>query len=207
MAKESVREALKFVLFVGSVRDNNQGSKAAKYLLNKISKSGHTAKLLDPEVLDLPLLKTPIHFYKSPTEAPQVLQDSLKIIQDADAFVVITAEYNHSMPPALTNMMDYFPIASYRWRPTGICCYSMGSFGGVRAAMQVRCFMGELGSPTTNTILAIPQIQKTLNENGELLPGESGERLDKNSERLIKELSWYGEALKTHSEKVGRPSL
>lgn len=202
-----MREALKFVLFLGSVRENNQGSKAAKYLLNKLTKSGHSATLLDPEVLDLPLLKTPIHFYKSPTDAPKVLQDALQVIKDADAFVVITAEYNHSMPPALTNMMDYFPIPAYRWRPTGICCYSMGSFGGVRAAMQVRCFMGELGSPTVSTLLAIPQIQNVLNENGELIPGETGERLDKNSEKLIKELSWYTEALKTQTEKSGRPQL
>ena len=203
----ATREALKFVLFLGTVRENNQGSKAAKFLLKKISESGHSAQLLDPEVLDLPLLKKPVHFYKSPSEAPNVLQDSLKVIQDADAFVVITAEYNHSMPPALTNMMDYFPIPAYRFRPTGICCYSMGSFGGVRAAMQVRCFMGELGSPSVGTILAIPQIQNVLNEDGGTQPGETGERLIKNSEKMIKELSWYAEALKSHSAKEGRPNL
>ncbi len=106
-------------------------------------------------------------------------------------------------------MMDYFSIPAYRWRPTGICCYSMGSFGGVRASMQVRCFMGELGSPTMNTVLAIPQIQNVLSDTGEVVKRDNGDRLEKNAEKLIKKLSWYSElseALKCHPEKVGRPS-
>ena len=207
LAKMASREALKFVLFLGTVRESNHGSKAAKFLVNKLTKGGHSAHLLDPEVLGLPLLKKPIHFYKNPTEAPQILQDTLKLIEDADAFVVITAEYNCCIPPALTNMMDHFPIASYKWRPSGICSYSMGSFGGIRAAIQVRSLLGEFSSPISGSTLTIPQIQNVFNDDGELLPGDSGERVDKNADKLIKELSWYAEAIKAQKEKVGRPTL
>ena len=76
--------------------------------------------------------------------------------------------------------------------------------------MQVRCFMGELGSPTMNTVLAIPQIQNVLSDTGEVVKRDNGDRLEKNAEKLIKKLSWYSElseALKCHPEKVGRPSL
>ena len=31
-------------------------------------------------------------------------------------FVIVTAEYNCSLPPALTNLFDYFPPASFRQR-------------------------------------------------------------------------------------------
>ena len=155
----------------------------------------------DPEVLDLPLLKKPYHFYKDRSEAPKVLQETNQIIADADAFIIVSAEYNHSMPPALTNMLDHFPIASYKYRPSGIVCYSMGSFGGVRAAMQCRMLLGELGTPSVGQLFPIPQINKALTEDGEPL----NERMDTGAEKLIKELEWYGTALKKQKESVGLP--
>ena len=200
-------QALKFVLFLGTVRENNYGSRAAKFMVNKLQSKGHDVCLLDPEVLDLPLLKKPLHFYQNRSDAPKVLQDTVKHIEAADAFVVITAEYNHSMPPALTNMMDHFPIPAYRWRPTGIVSYSAGGFAGVRAAMQVRCFMGELGSPTVGTLFPIPQIQKVLAEDGSLVDGENKERLNKSADKLITELTWYTEAIKKQRDSVGHPNL
>ena len=156
----------------------------------------------DPDVLDLPLLRKPLHFYKDQSEAPAVLRDTNQIITAADAFVVVTAEYNHSMPPALTNMMDHFPIASYKYRPSGIVCYSMGSFGGVRAAMQCRMLLGELATPSVGPLFAIPQINKALSETGEPLNAH----MDSGADKLIKELEWYGTALKKQRESVGLPS-
>ena len=155
----------------------------------------------DPEVLDLPLLKKPYHFYKDKSEAPEVLKKTNQVLVEADAFVVVSAEYNHSMPPALTNMMDHFPIASYKYRPSGIVCYSMGSFGGVRAAMQCRMLLGELGTPSVGPLFAIPQINKALSESGEPL----NDHMDSGAEKLIKELEWYGWALKEQRETVGLP--
>ena len=155
----------------------------------------------DPDVLDLPLLKKPLHFYKDRSQAPKVLQETNQAIVDADAFVIISAEYNHCMPPALTNMMDHFPIASYKYRPSGIVCYSMGSFGGVRAAMQCRMLLGELATPSVGPLFAIPQINKALSETGEPL----NDHMDSGADRLINELEWYGLALKNHRDTAGLP--
>lgn len=202
----STSRALKFVVFLGTVRENNYGSRAAKFLMNKLQQKGYEATLLDPDVLDLPLLKKAFHFYKDPLEAPKVLQETNKVIEEADAFMVITAEYNHSMPPALTNLMDHFPIRSYKYRPSGIVCYSAGSFGGVRAAMQLRCFMGELGSPTIGTLFAIPQIQNALTPEG-TPQGDSAERIDKNADKIITELAWMADAVKKQKETVGLPAV
>ena len=157
--------------------------------------------MADPEELDLPLLKKPYHFYKDRSEAPEVLQKTNQVIVDADAFLVISAEYNHSMPPALTNMLDHFPIASYKYRPSGIVCYSMGSFGGVRAAMQCRMLLGELATPSVGPLFAIPQINKALSDTGEPL----NDHMDSGAEKLIKELEWYSSALKKQRETVGLP--
>lgn len=155
-------------------------------------------------MLDLPLLKKPLHFYKDRSEAPQVLQDTNKLIVEADAFVIVTAEYNHSMPPALTNMLDHFPLSSFKYVPSAIMSYSMGSFGGARATVQVRTMLGELGSPNCSSILSVPVIQKALTEDGHPTPEDT--RLDTGAEKLINELEWYAKALKTHKEAHGKPN-
>ena len=80
-------------------------------------------------------------------------------------------------------------------------CYSAGSFGGVRAAIQCRTFLGELGTPSVQTVFAIPKIQNALSPEGE--PTE--ERLDSGAEKLIKELVWYASALKKQRDTVGLP--
>lgn len=199
----SKEAALKCVVFLGTVRENNMGSRAAKFIQRKLTEKGFDVKLLDPEVLDLPLLKKPFHFYQDSSQAPQVLQDTNKVIAEADALVLVTAEYNHSLPPALTNLMDHFPLGSYRFIPSAIVSYSMGSFGGARATVQARTFLGELGSPNCSTIVSIPRINKTMTTDGNPVPEEA--HLDKNSEKMIDELKWYANALKTHKEKHGKP--
>ena len=69
--------------------------------------------------------------------APKNLVEISQKLNDCDAFVVTCAEYNHSIPPALSNLMSYFGD-EYVKKPSGILCYSMGPFAGVRAAMQLR---------------------------------------------------------------------
>ena len=67
----------------------------------------------DPEELNLPVLKQPLHFYRDPTTAPDILHKVNKKIQEADAYIVISAEYNRTIPPALSNTLNHFPPPRY----------------------------------------------------------------------------------------------
>src|SRR5262249_4024180 len=78
---------------------------------------------------------------------PDPLESLAALYRSADAFVVVSGEYNHSVPPALSNLLDYF-LEEYFWRPSAIVCYSAGQLGGVRAAMQLRATLCELGMPS-----------------------------------------------------------
>ncbi len=71
----------------------------------------YISSALDPEQYDLPVLKQPLHFYRDPTKIPEILPKLNKKIQEADAYLIISAEYNRSIPPALTNILDHFPPA------------------------------------------------------------------------------------------------
>ena len=109
--------------------------------------------------------------------------------------MVVSAEYNHSIPPALSNTLDHF-LEEYFWRPSAICCYSAGQYGGVRAAMQLRAMLAELGTPSIPSLLPIPRVGKALSEEGE--PAE--EWLTKSAGRFLDELTWYAEALRVQRQ-------
>jgi len=61
--------------------------------------------------------------------------------------------------------MDHF-LEEYFYRPSAIACYSAGIFGGVRAAMQWRTILCELGTPSIPSLLPIGKVSETLDEAG-----------------------------------------
>jgi NAD(P)H-dependent FMN reductase len=80
----------------------------------------------DPLEIPFPLMSKPLHHYPDPSQAPAWLVAAGKKIQEADAYVFVSAEYNHSIPPALSNMADHFPLTYFAFKPSAIVCYSMG---------------------------------------------------------------------------------
>jgi NAD(P)H-dependent FMN reductase len=62
-----------------------------------------------------------------PSKAPGWMRETDATIQAAAGFIVLSAEYNCNIPPALANMMAHFSPTSYRHRPCGLLSYSMGN--------------------------------------------------------------------------------
>jgi NAD(P)H-dependent FMN reductase len=128
--------------------------------------------------------------------APDVLENLAALYRSADAFVIVSAEYNHSIPPPLSNLLDHF-LEEYFFRPSAIVCYSQGAFGGVRAAMQLRAMLCELGMPSISSLFPIPKIVSTLDEDGNPADPAFGRRF----ERFASELEWYANALREARRK------
>ena len=176
-------------VILGSVRSDRIGIRAARFLIAQLEARGHTAPLVDPVELKLPLLDRMYKEYP-PGTAPAELERLAILYRQSDAFLVVTAEYNHGVPPALSNTLDHF-LEEYYWRPSAICCYSAGAFGGVRAAMPLRAMLAEMGMPSIPSLLPIPRLQNALTEAGAL----SEPRLEASAGRFLDELTWYAEAL------------
>ena len=190
---------LKYAVLLGSVRRDRMGIRAARLLLDALAFRGHAATLVDPMELKLPLLDRMYKEYPK-GEAPENLESLASLYRQMDGFLIVSAEYNHGIPPALSNLLDYF-LEEYAWRPSGIVCYSAGQFGGVRAAMQLRMTLAELGMPSVPTLLPIPHIHQTLDETGKA----TAEWLPKSASRFLGEFLWYAEALR-HQRAGGVPS-
>jgi NAD(P)H-dependent FMN reductase len=181
---------LKVPVLLGSVRPERQALRAGRMVAAALKSSGHEGVIVDPLELRLPLLERTYSEYGQ-GDAPTGLDGLAALYRSADGFIIVSGEYNHGIPPALKNLLDYF-LAEYFWRPSGIVCYSSGQFGGVRAAMQLRMVLGELGMPSIPTLLAIPRISAALDEAGQPQQGWLKTALAD----FLAEFSWYARALK-----------
>jgi len=182
---------MKVVVLVGSVRSDRKGIRAARFVQRGLAARGHDVTLVDPCEEKLPLLDRMYKEYPKGS-APEVLERLATLYRAADGFVVVSGEYNHSIPPALSNLLDHF-LEEYFFRPSAIVCYSTGQFGGVRAAMQLRAMLCELGMPSISSLCPIPSIGTALSEAGETTDA----RLEKRFARFASEFEWYAGALAT----------
>jgi NAD(P)H-dependent FMN reductase len=181
---------LHIAILYGSVREARAGIRLVHFLDAALRKRGHTTSVIDPKERRLPLLDRMFKEYERGA-APPVMQEIADIYHRTDAFAIVSGEYNHGIPPALKNLLDHF-LEEYFFRPSAIACYSAGQFGGVRAAMQLRMTLAELGMPAIPSLLPVPRIQQALTPEGVPTDPSFAPR----SERFLRECEWYAEALR-----------
>lgn len=186
--------SLKLVVFYGSVRSARQGIKAARFVAGQCRQRGHEVTLIDPVEYPLPLLDKMYKEYE-PGLAPEMLERIAGPVVSADAYIVVSGEYNHTVPPALANLMDHF-LEEYFWKPSAIVCYSAGSFGGVRASLTLRAMLAEMGTSSIPSVLPIPRVQSAFSDDGT----PTDERYYKRAAEFLEELEWYANALRAARE-------
>jgi len=193
--------AMVVAVLLGSVRSERVGDRAAKWAIRQLEARGHEAVLVDAAELKLPILDKMWKEIKDDDLAGHAkLKEKLaplaRLYKRADGFCIVSAEYNHSVPPGLTNLIDYF-LEEYAFRPSAIVCYSGGPYGGVRAAMQLRALLAETGMSSIPSLQAIPKAGDALSKDGLPLTQELAEK----SGKFFDEFDWYMRAMAAEREK------
>lgn len=191
--------SLNVLVVFGSVRRERAGIGLARALVRAVEARGHGAVLADPTEIALPMLD---RMYKefAPGTAPEPMERLAGMIRDADAVIVVSAEYNHAAPPALVNMLDHY-LEEWSGKPCGICTYSAGRFGGVRALSTLRMILAELGMPTMPTTLPVPTVSKSVTSEGEVVD----ERMGRSMSRFLDELEWWAHAARARRSNAAYP--
>ena len=83
----------KIALIVGSVRQERQGIKVARWMEEKLKSRNHVVFFIDPPELNLPLLDK---MYKEMAEPSEKMKSLQSKINDAEGYLAVTPEYNHS---------------------------------------------------------------------------------------------------------------
>lgn len=183
----------KIALIVGSVRRDRQGIKVARWMEEKLKSRNHTVFFIDPLKLELPLLD---RMYKEMEDPSEQMKDLRSKINDADGYIAITPEYNHSTSSAMKNTLDYF-LEEYYFKPSAIVSYSPGMFGGINAAQQLRLIFAELGASSIPSSFVVPRVHQAFGEDGKIVD----EAYDKRVLKFLAEFEWYIEALKDKRDK------
>ena len=190
---------LNILIVFGSVRRERAGIGLARALARNIALRGDRAMLADPVEIALPMLDRMYKEFESGT-APEPMERLAGMIRDADAVIVVSAEYNHAPPPALVNMLDH-SLEEWSGKPCGICTYSAGRFGGVRALSTLRMMLAELGMPTMSAVLPVSTMTKAVTPEGAFVD----ERMERSTDRFLDELGWWAHAARARRGDVAYP--
>lgn len=118
-----------------------------------------------------------------------------EIVGKADAFFIITPEYNHSFPGSLKRMLDS-ELELYNHKPVAFAGASNGNWGGVRAVESLLTAVRETGLVTLSWDVYFPRVQDIFDEAGQMKP-EFAERYDRNVQKIYDELIWMAKMFKT----------
>lgn len=186
-----------FLVFLGSARDSTPpyparlGVRVSTMCRRLLDARGHKVRIVDPLDLDLQGVFKP-HFAYAKGQAPKALNELAQAITEADGYVMVSPEYNHSMSPALAHLLNHFGASRFSWRPSAIVTYSAGQWGGARAAMGMRGFLSELGCLPVSAMTHIPKAQEALDASGAW--AADAERWDNYVARTLTQLEWWAEA-------------
>lgn len=189
---------MKVALILGSVRKERNGMAVASWLQEKLRARGHEVLLIDPMELALPLLDLT---YEEMEDPPEKLKRLKRQIVEADGYIAVTSEYNHGVPAAMKNTLDYIG-SGYARKPSAVVSYSTGPLGAARVVEQMRLIFAGLGAPTVPPSVSIPSVHEAFDEKGELR--DKGH--DKAVDRFLDEFEWYMGALKLMRERHGQPT-
>lgn len=193
---------MKLLVFLGSVRKSSPpkperlGERVARACVHYIEQTldGVDVEIIDPLDYQLDQVFKP-HFSYHQKDVPHDLQSLAEKIEQADGYVMVSPEYNHSMSPALANLLNHFGASLYAYKPSAIVTYSAGQWGGARAAVNMRTYLGELGCLPVSAMIHVPKAQEVFDENGKFADSvEDPHRWTEYLGRTLKQLWWWSQA-------------
>jgi NAD(P)H-dependent FMN reductase len=180
-------QPLTLAVLLGTTRERRQSIKAAQYI-QALAEERNNLKVIfvDPKDFNFP----------GDGNDPEGKDPRYsQIVEEADAFFVVTPEYNHSFPGSLKRMLDS-ELAPYNHKPVALAGCSDGNWGGVRAVESLVPAVRETGLVVMSWDVYFPYVNKMFAEDGAILP-EHAERYQKNVNKLLDELLWFADMLKT----------
>ncbi|GAP51175.1 NADPH-dependent FMN reductase [Streptomyces azureus] len=185
-------EPLRVTLVVGSNRHGRFGPVVADWLLGRLRGRGD----LVAEVVDVADVDLPTSFEPTP-EATAALSGVTPKLDRADAFVVLTPEYNHSFPAGLKNLVDWH-FAEWQAKPVALVSYG-GVSGGLRASEHLRQVFAELHAVTVRDTVSFHNAGASFDDAG-TLHDPSGP--DAAAKAMLDQLVWWGRALREARAKT-----
>ncbi|MEU2732831.1 NAD(P)H-dependent oxidoreductase [Streptomyces griseoviridis] len=175
---------LRLAVIVGSTRSGRVAPLVAAWLTDRARHHGG----LDVDVVDLAEADLPSDL---DADSPQVTALAPRLAR-ADAFVVVTPEYNHSFPAPLKTAIDCFR-AEWQAKPVGFVSYG-GMAGGLRAVEQLRQVFAETHTVGVRDTVSFHNVWEHIGEQGGFPVEPAG--CDAAAKTMFDQLVWWADALR-----------
>ena len=186
----------KLKIISSTVRPGRKGPIVADWLTEAARQHGEfEVEFLDLGKINLPVMNEAIHPVMRQYEHEHTKQWSAKI-DEADAFIFVTAEYDYSYPASLKNALEYL-VHEWAYKPVGIVSYSAGAFAGVRAVMSLKSDLLSLKAISLGEMVNVPMVQQFINEENQFV---ADERLNTAAALMLKQLVRWTKGLKAIKE-------
>jgi NAD(P)H-dependent FMN reductase len=182
----------KLEVVIASTRPNRLGLPIAAWFLERAKAHGKfEVDLADLQAIGLPHLDEPNHPVKRQYQHPHTKAWSARV-DAADAFVLVTPEYNHGSPPALVNAIDYL-AHEWAYKPVGFVSYG-GISGGTRSVEMTKQILTGLKMMPIPEAVILPFAAKSIDATGAFAASEAHAA---SATKMLDELVRWSAALKT----------
>jgi NAD(P)H-dependent FMN reductase len=180
---------LRLPVILGTIREGRRSEHVARYVHGRLlERPGVQSDFVDPRDYAFGDL---VQREFEMRERPEKVVRFVELVERADGFVIVTPEYNYSMPGALKNLLD-ITFKPWNRKPFGLVGCG-GISGGLRALDMVRQTVAGLGAITVPQHVPVPHVSKVFGKEGPLMePEEWGKRID----GFLEHVEWYAKALK-----------
>jgi NAD(P)H-dependent FMN reductase/AcrR family transcriptional regulator len=182
---------LRIGLIIGSVRDGRFGPTVASWLAKEMDRH----HVFETDVIDLAEVGLPHRQQSKPVRTGGYASAAVRAYADriavADAFVMITPEYNHGYPASLKLAIDSV-CPEWRAKPVGFASYG-GISGGLRAVEQLRLVVAELGMVSIRETVSFAMARRAFSADGSPLDPAAASA----AHQMLDELAWWARALRT----------
>lgn len=180
-------------IITASTRDSRKGPLVAEWFLHQARRhDGFRTEAVDLRDVGLPLLDEPKHPRLQQYEHAHTREWS-EVVDRADAFVLVTPEYDHSPPASLVNALQFL-VKEWAYKPLGFVSYG-GVSGGTRSAEITKLIATTLRMMPIPEAVSIPFFSKHIDEEAETF--SPGEVQEKASAAMLDELLRWAAALRT----------
>ncbi|WP_224994646.1 NADPH-dependent FMN reductase [Cesiribacter sp. SM1] len=185
----------KLKIISSTVRPGRKGPKIAAWVADTVRRDGRfQVEVLDLGDTNLPLMNEAAHPVLKQYEHEHTKRWSEKI-EEADAFIFVTAEYNFGYPSALRNALEYL-VQEWAYKAAGIVSYG-GVSAGTRAANSLRADLTTLRVVPVYEMVNLPFFAQFINDLQEFVPSEVTQKA---AEAMLNELFRWTKGMKLIKE-------
>jgi NAD(P)H-dependent FMN reductase len=196
MGINTMNTKLKIKVVLGSVRQERNADKVWVWLEKQLAEFGKfDIELLDLKQINLPLFNessSPAQGLPHETEAARNWSAKMA---EADGYIIVTPEYDHTLPGALRNAFDYL---ANEWNKKAVGIVSYGAAGGgARASEAMKASLTYMETVVLPVEVNIPNIWAAFDGNGDLPDNYSI-----TAQKMFASLEWWSQLLNEARAKL-----